>query len=290
MANVTMLGTGMMGSGFAQAMLRHGETVTVWNRTMEKTAPLVELGARAVADPAEAVANAQRVHIMLGDDATVDALLRAIAPRLPKSAVVVDHTTVTPKGTVERAAWCDANAIAFVHAPVFMSPQACRDAGGVMLASAPETRFALVRDALEKMTGELWYLGERPDKAAALKLCGNMLLFFVVAGLADVYAFAKASGIEPTEAHELFSHFNISNSVKLRGGAMARADFTSAFDLSMARKDLRLMLETAATGDVPLAVLPAIGAQMDAFIARGSGSADLGVIAADAVRPAVSAP
>ena len=285
MAKVTMLGTGLMGAGFAEALLKRGETVTVWNRTIERARPLEKLGARVVADLKEAVAGAERVHISLGDDATVDALLEHLAGALPKGAVVIDHTTVTPKGTLARYAWCEQRGIEFLHAPVFMSPQACRDAGGVMIASGPQARFDRVEADLKKMTGDLWYVGERNDKAAALKLFGNCLLFFVTAGLADVYGLAKAVDISAPDAHELFSHFNIAMSVKMRGGAMAQGNFDSSFDLGMARKDLRLMLETAAEGNVELAVLPAIGKRMDEFIHKGQAGADLGVIAADFVKP-----
>jgi hypothetical protein len=49
----------------------------------------------------------------------------------------------------------------------------------------------------------------------------------------------------------------------------------------MARKDLRLMLETC--GARPLAALPSIAARMDDLIAQGHGQADFGVIARDAV-------
>ena len=64
---------------------------------------------------------------------------------------------------------------------------------------------------------------------------------------------------------------------------MARGDFTPTFELTMARKDVRLVLETAAAGlpDAPLAILPAIAARMDAVIAQGRGGDDLGVIVAD---------
>jgi hypothetical protein len=53
----------------------------------------------------------------------------------------------------------------------------------------------------------------------------------------------------------------------------------------MARKDVRLMLETAAhTNDPrPLAVLPAIAARMDEMIAAGLGDQDLGVLAKGAL-------
>ncbi len=67
-----------------------------------------------------------------------------------------------------------------------------------------------------------------------------------------------------------------------RGGNMAKGNFTPSFELSMARKDVRLMLETA--GDAPLAALPSIASRMDALIAQGHGGDDMAVIAIDAVR------
>jgi hypothetical protein len=49
----------------------------------------------------------------------------------------------------------------------------------------------------------------------------------------------------------------------------------------MARKDVRLMLETADA--LPLAALPAIAARMDALIAEGHGGDDLAVLGRAAV-------
>jgi 3-hydroxyisobutyrate dehydrogenase len=63
---------------------------------------------------------------------------------------------------------------------------------------------------------------------------------------------------------------------------MARADFTASFELTMARKDVRLMLEAA--GNQPVTVLASIAKSMDAAIANGHGSDDLGAIAAEVVR------
>ena len=50
----------------------------------------------------------------------------------------------------------------------------------------------------------------------------------------------------------------------------------------MARKDARLMLETAAQGGEQLHVLPAIVARFDELIAAGHGADDLGILAVDA--------
>jgi 3-hydroxyisobutyrate dehydrogenase-like beta-hydroxyacid dehydrogenase len=58
---------------------------------------------------------------------------------------------------------------------------------------------------------------------------------------------------------------------------MARGDLSATFELSMARKDIRLMIEAA--GREPLTVLPAIAAKMDEAIAAGHGKDDMGAIA-----------
>jgi 3-hydroxyisobutyrate dehydrogenase len=66
---------------------------------------------------------------------------------------------------------------------------------------------------------------------------------------------------------------------------MLQASFSSAsWELVMARKDARLMLEEAARGDVPLAIVPAIAAEMDRWIERGHAKDDWTVIAKDALR------
>jgi 3-hydroxyisobutyrate dehydrogenase-like beta-hydroxyacid dehydrogenase len=67
-----------------------------------------------------------------------------------------------------------------------------------------------------------------------------------------------------------------------RGRAMANRNYAPSFELTMARKDVRLMLETAA--DRPLTVLPGVAQRMDALIAEGHGADDLAVIGKDSVR------
>ena len=172
--------------------------------------------------------------------------------------------------------------IRFLHAPVFMSPQMARDGVGIILASGPREVFEEARPALEKMTGEVWYIGEQPDRAAAYKIFGNSMLFVIAAGVTDVFAMAKGLGIPPADALAVFSKFQPGGVIKARGEKMARGDFSATFELTMARKDMRLMLE-AADGQ-PMAVLPAIAERMDKAIADGHGQHDLGAIAAELVR------
>jgi 3-hydroxyisobutyrate dehydrogenase len=284
---IAWFGAGMMGAGFVEALRRQGDDVTVWNRTFEKAKALERFGARAVEDPREAALGAQQLHIILSDDEAVDGLLERLNGAVPEGALVIDHTTVAPIPTKARFERARTAGIAFLHAPVFMGPQACRDSQGVMLCAGPQALFERAEEKLAKMTGKLWYVGERDEKASALKLFGNQMLFFVTAGLADTYALARASGISAPDAHELFAHFNPGGLIAGRGKSMAEGNYAAAFELTMARKDARLMLETASAAGVELHVLPAIAARMDALIARGYGERDMGVLAIEAVPASV---
>lgn len=277
---IAFLGTGLMGSGFVRALLARGERVAVWNRTRARAEALEPAGAVVAETPGAAVAGADRIHLSLLDDEAVDAVLGQLLPALRPESLVVDHSTTAPAPTAERQARMAEQGVRFLHAPVFMGPANALDGTGVMLAAGPEEVYAAARPFLEAMTGKLRYFGTRGDAAAAFKLFGNMTIMFVVSGLADVYALARGLGIAPDEAHTLFDDFNPMGQVTGRGKRMADGDYAPTFALSAARKDVRLMLESAAASGATLHVLPAIAQHFDAVIAAGHGDDDLGVIAA----------
>jgi 3-hydroxyisobutyrate dehydrogenase len=241
MATMAVLGTGLMGAALTQAALGRGETVAVWNRTKAKTEPLAALGARVAETPGQASQGAQFVHVFLQDDASVDAALEGL--HLEPGAVLLDHTTTSPQGTRARAEVCERRGLAFLHAPVFMAPQNCRTGTGLMLCSGPQSRFEQVQAHLQTLTGEVWWLGERPDLAACVKLMGNASILTAMAGLADVFAMASAQDVPLEQCLELFRKFKPNAVFDVRGPKMARGDFTPSFHLTTARKDVRLMVK-----------------------------------------------
>ncbi|HEX6973930.1 MAG TPA: NAD(P)-binding domain-containing protein [Vicinamibacterales bacterium] len=63
MPHVAFLGTGLLGSGMVENLLRRRHTVTVWNRTEAKARRLEGMRARVADTPDAAVADADRVHM-----------------------------------------------------------------------------------------------------------------------------------------------------------------------------------------------------------------------------------
>lgn len=276
---IAYFGTGLLGSGFVRKFLERGETVQVWNRTFEKARALEADGAKAFEDAADAVRGAEQLHITLSDDASVDAVLEPLAGVIDTKTLIFDHTTTAPTPTAERVKrWAD-RGITFVHSPVFMGPANAREATGLMLLSGDPALRARVKPLLEPMTGKVVEFGDDPARATAFKLLGNMMLVFIVSGLADGYRFASSLGISPTEAHTLFSEFMPGNSINFRGKAMAQGNFAPLWELSMARKDVRLMLEEAGRNGETLSVLPQIASFFDSYVKAGHGNEDVGVVA-----------
>jgi len=277
-AQLALLGTGLLGSGMVRRFLKNGSRVTVWNRSAEKARALEQDGATAAASAVDAVKGMDRIHIVLSDDRVVDGVLEQIVPSVKPGAIVIDHSTTLPEETKRRAERMRAKAVRFLHAPVFMSPQMAADGVGLMLVSGPQKELDAVKPELDSMTGEVWYLGERADLAANYKLYGNCMLFAISGGLADVIAMARANGVDAIEAMSIFTKFQAGNIINARGPRMARGETTPPmFTIEMARKDVRLMTD-AAKGQ-PLVVLPCIAKRMDDLIASGVGGSDITAIA-----------
>jgi len=279
MATIAVLGAGLLGSGMVENLLAKGERVVVWNRTASKLAPLVAKGAVAAATPAEAVTGAERVHLVLTADDAVDATIAAFLPGLGQGVPVIDHSTNLPARVAERYPRLRAAGVRYLHAPVFMSPQNARDAQGVMLIAGPTAEAEALTPALAAMTGRVWHVGEQPERAAVHKLVGNGVFVAIAGTMGDLFQVGAAHGMDPTEVLSLFDVFNPGKALPFLGGRVANAGTAPAsFELTMARKDVRLMIE-AAGGPEKLSVLPGVAAAMDSAIAGGHGAQDFAVFA-----------
>ena len=277
MTDIAFLGTGLLGSALIEAAAkRGGDRITVWNRTRDKAQALEQFGVTVADTPADAVRGAARVHLVLKDDDVVAEVIAALRPGLAAGAIIVDHTTTQPARTAERATRLDAEGVRYLHCPVFIGPAAARAGQGSILAAGPRALFDAVEPALARMAQQVRYTGERPDLAAVYKLCGNAFIIGLSALVADVFAIAAGADVPPADVLPILELFNPAAVISGRAKSMLAGDFSPSFELAMARKDVRLMLETA--GDTPLATLPGVATRMDALIAEGHGADDLAVL------------
>ena len=281
---IAFLGMGLLGSNFVRALIGKGEQVQVWNRTASKATALEAYGAKAFPDVTAAVHGANRIHLTLKDDHTVNEVLAAAAAGLQPGAVIIDHTTTSAEGAVARTKEWKERGFTYLHAPVFMGPANALDGTGYMLVSGDQAVIGAWEPALSKMTGKVINFGDTPGKAAGMKLIGNSFLVGLTAGLADTLSLAKALAIPLSDVSTLFNSWNPGGALPARLQRMTSGNYSSpSWELSMARKDTQLFMDAAKKSDVKLAILPAIAAEMDRWIEKGHGNDDWTVIGKDSI-------
>ena len=145
---IGFIGLGHMGAGIATNLLRAGHQVALWNRSPDKAATLVGLGATLASSPRALASDRDVVFTMLSDDAALQAVLEGDAglyAGLAPGAVHVSLSTIavaTAEALTERHA---ALTQGFVSAPVFGRPEAAAAAKLFIVAAGDPTALLRVK-------------------------------------------------------------------------------------------------------------------------------------------------
>lgn len=283
---IAFLGTGLLGGNFTRALLAKGEQVRVWNRTIEKAKALEQYCAVVAGSPAEAVKGVNRVHIVVSDDAAVEEVLANSEQGLTPGTIIIDHTTTTVEGAIKRTEQLKAKGYTYVHVPVFMGPANALDSTGYMLISGDQAVAQQVMPWLETMTGQVLNYGDTTGKAAGVKLIGNLFLLALTGGISDMLSLGSAVGVTGQDIATLFDAWNPGASTPARLHRVLKDNFDHpSWELQMARKDARLMIQEAARGGKTIPATEAIAKQMDEWIAKGYAKKDWMIVASGTLAP-----
>jgi 3-hydroxyisobutyrate dehydrogenase len=273
---------GLLGANFVRALIGKGETVQVWNRTASKATELEQYGAKAFANVADAVKNADVIHLTVKDDDSVSEVLAAASAGFKPGVTIIDHTTTSVSGAIARTKEWKDRGFTYLHAPVFMGPPNALASTGTMLVSGDQTVIGKWEPALAKMTGTVLNFGPEEGKAAGMKLLGNLFLITFTAGITDTLSLAKALNFSVADISTLFDTWNPAGMLPARLKRVSSGSYDQpSWELNMARKDAGLMMKEAEQGGSALVAIPAIAAEMDRWIAKGLGNNDWTVIAKD---------
>ncbi|MBS1600911.1 MAG: NAD(P)-dependent oxidoreductase [Bacteroidetes bacterium] len=273
------LGMGLLGSNFVKAMIKKNETVQVWNRTFSKAKELESFGAKVFENVAEAVRGADIIHLTLRDDDSVNDVLKNAQSGLKPGAIIIDHTTTTVAGAIERTGHWKKLGCTYQHAPVFMGPSNAFEGTGFMLISGDPEVVGKLENQLSAMTGKLINFGSETGRAAAMKLVGNCFLVGFTAALGDALTLAKTVNAPMDDVDKLFASWNPATSISARVKRITQDDLSKpSWELNMSRKDTSIFIKTAEEAGTPLAVMPAIASLMDSWIAKGYSNHDWAII------------
>ena len=210
---VTVVGLGKMGSAMAERIIQSGHEVTVYNRSAEKMAPLIDLGAKGAESIASAVASAEVViSSLFDDDALRDVCQSAqgLIESLPDHAVHVSTATILPATAQSMAkAHTDAGK-QYVSAAVLGIPQVARDGKMLSFCAGTASATKAAEPVLKSFCEEVQNLGSNPEAPLVMKVGLNYALITSLELISELYVFFEKSGVDPAlmqdGLHRIYGH------------------------------------------------------------------------------------
>jgi 3-hydroxyisobutyrate dehydrogenase len=282
MTHVTLLGLGIMGSGIAHNILKAGYPLTVYNRTKEKAAPLIEAGAQWADTPAQAAQHAEVVISMVGDDVASRAMW--LGPdgafaTMPTHAIAVECSTLSLDWIREWHSEAQQHALKSIEAPVSGSKLAAESGTLTLLVGGEAETLAKARPVLATFSNNIVHFG--PASSGTLyKLINNLQGAIHLLALSEGLVMAERAGLNMSAVLEgVLSGAASSPMVKGKAARVIDRDYEDVhFTIRWMYKDLTYALHAADELSVPAPLVAAAREVYKLALQLGLGDLDIAAI------------
>ncbi|MDJ0628158.1 MAG: NAD(P)-dependent oxidoreductase [Rhodobacter sp.] len=243
MAQLAVLGTGLMGGPMARNLARTGHRVTVWNRTRDKAEALRGDGCVVAATPEAAAADADFVITMLSDGVASCAMVDALADRLTEKAVWIDMSSTKPEEARRQAGVL--GGARHLDAPVSGGTKGAEAGTLAIMAGGEAAAFEAARPVLQAM-GRPTHVG--PSGAGQLaKLANQAIVAVTIGAVAEAMLLLREGGADPAAVRvALKGGFADSTILQQHGARMTEGNFVPGGLSKFQLKDLDNVLHEAA--------------------------------------------
>ncbi|MBT9331445.1 NAD(P)-dependent oxidoreductase [Paracidobacterium acidisoli] len=274
---IAFLGLGKMGEPIVRLLLKHGNPVTVWNRTAARAEALEKEGATVARSAEEAAVDADIVFTMVMDDASLEEVLYqgGVLKAMCEGAIHVSLSTISvalSKKLTEEHAWRGQH---FVGAPVFGRPNVAQEGRLWIAVGGKPEPVAKIRPVLEQFSRGVSVVSEQPWSAHAMKLGGNFLITAMIASLTEGMVYAEAMGIDPAVFVETVnSALFQSPFYRAYGEIMLHPPEQAGGTIAVGEKDARLFCDSAKSAEIATPLADIFTANLQKAIELGMKDAD----------------
>ena len=279
---VGFCGLGTMGSAMAANLLRAGFALTVWNRSPDRTAALLEQGAVEAATPRAVAEASDVVVICVSDTPDVEAVLFApdgVSEGASAGTLVVDCSTISPTASREFAARLAQRGVSMVDAPVSGGSEGAQKGTLTIMVGGEQSDLTRARPVLETMGHSITHMGQL-GSGQATKAVNQVILCGTYLSVAEGLVLAMRAGLDPElVVAALGGGAAASWVLENRSGRMIADEYPLGFKLSLHLKDVMIALDMARESGAALPVT-ALAAQIEnGLVAQGHGDDDVSALA-----------
>ncbi len=276
------IGVGLMGKPMIDRLLAAGHTVTVWNRTREKLAPVIEAGAVAADTPAQLAAESDFVFLCLMDAGAVEAVVFGPdgVSTVSGPKILVDFSTLHPETSRSLASRLkDANGMGWVDAPVSGGVPGAEAGTLAIMAGGDQEDIEAVRPVVMNLCARFTRMGGA-GAGQSTKMCNQIISGCTMAVVAEAVSFALKSGVEASRLTEaLRGGFADSIPFQLFAPRMAAQDFSNPLGATNTMiKDLDVVEDISRDVEAPLPMTSSALSIMQAVADQGDGESDISTI------------
>lgn len=242
--HVGLIGTGLLGKAVGARLIEHGFSVSIWNRSVDEAQPLLDLGASWSENPMK---DCERIIVCLFNSEITMGVLSRMSPSCRPGRLVIDMTTGTPGDADRLAELFEARQSFYLAAPVSGSSQQARDGHAMIMVGGDRRAYSACEDLWRVLARSVHFTGDC-GSASRMKLVTNLVLGLNRAALAEGLAFADSLGISAADALSVLLDSAAASAVmQCKGEKMIRGDFSVQARLAQHHKDVRIILDEAAS-------------------------------------------
>ncbi len=287
--DIGFIGLGKMGQAIAGRLVGAGHQVRVWNRSPGPVTELVAKGATAAATPADA-ARADFLVSMLANDAATRSVIidQGVLDAASPGLIHLNLATVSVGLAEEFAQVHRLRNIGYIAAPVFGRPEAAAEGKLNVVVAGDPAIIARAQPVLSVIGQKTWPVGDRAERANAVKIAGNFMLASAIETMGEAVALTRAHGIGAAEFLDILTNTVFASPAYKGYGAMIAAEKyePAGFEVSLALKDIRLALAAADAHSVPMPFASILRDGFMELIATGHADKDWSSLAQLAARRA----
>jgi 3-hydroxyisobutyrate dehydrogenase len=251
------IGLGLMGRPMTERLLAAGYTVTVWNRSREKLAPLLEKGARAADSPAAVARAAEIVLMCVTDQQAAESVLfgrDGIAAGGAPGKLVVDFSSIAPASARAFAERLQRECtMGLVDAPVSGGTLGAEQGTLAIMAGGKPEHIERARPVVAHLAQRFTRMGDA-GAGQVTKLCNQVIVGCLFPVIAEAVRLAEAAGVDARMLPDaLKGGFADSLPLQVFGARMAARQFEPPLGaVSIMLKDLENAAAVAKDKGVPL--------------------------------------
>jgi 3-hydroxyisobutyrate dehydrogenase len=274
---IGVIGIGMLGNAVALHLLDSGFSVTVYNRTKEKTIQLKEKGAKIASSPKEVADNSELVITVVKDADAVkkisfgnDGIVKGNHDKL----IVADMSTIDPLESKNISKKFQEHSINKLDIPVMGGPNVAITGNLVMMVSGDKESFEECEEVFEKIANKVFFLGDS-GVAHTIKLAMNLQITMLALALAEGITLVKRANVDPKIFLEILNstYFKTGMSEN-KAYKMIDGKYDVTFTLANLKKDITTMTETAKSLGIELPMIKKAEEIYENAVKAGFGKMD----------------